>query len=338
MKRQRWACTRYPSAVLALVLVLFLGSCSQSSRGKSAQPTATFKRISNMLRPHSAHQAFLLANGKVLIFDSVFIRASKVAHGEGEMYDPEMRRFEEIPDITIEKSAKRGLTFGGLSIADSSVAGSYLFSLIGAKALGERSFYRGVLLPDQRVLITGGAFPEPGRRGAFLDTDDISIYDPRNGSLTTVGHLKQARNSHTASLLPNGDVLVCGGQHYGYLKSVELISTKTFKVTRLPDMHFPHTMHCAVVLRSGDVLVLGGKNDFADRSGNTSIAKAELYLTKKRTFVPVGEMAERRCVQACTLLPNGDVLITGGSNSPDTYEEFVPLQSAEICTVRYPNH
>ena len=55
------------------------------------------------------------------------------------------------------------------------------------------------------------------------------MYDPASGTWTATGSLNTARYCHTATLLPNGKVLVAGGYdgNSGYLTSAELYDPAT---------------------------------------------------------------------------------------------------------------
>src|SRR5439155_15776130 len=72
------------------------------------------------------------------------------------------------------------------------------------------------------VLISGG-FNESTRYLASAE-----LYDPANGIWTATGSLGDRRWFHTATLLPNGNVLVAGGSNSGgYLVSAELYDPGT---------------------------------------------------------------------------------------------------------------
>src|SRR5207244_3104903 len=77
-----------------------------------------------------------------------------------------------------------------------------------------RFYHTATLLPNGKVLITGGVV---SFNNALASAE---LYDPVSGTWTATGSLTTARYVHTATLLPNGKVLVAGG--YPYLTSAEL--------------------------------------------------------------------------------------------------------------------
>jgi hypothetical protein len=83
------------------------------------------------------------------------------------------------------------------------------FSSSGAMALG-RERHTATLLVDGRVLVVGGM----GERAAdFSDTAvlEAEIWDPATGSFSSAGQDAAGRALHTATLLPDGRVLLTGG-------------------------------------------------------------------------------------------------------------------------------
>src|SRR5260370_702288 len=63
------------------------------------------------------------------------------------------------------------------------------------------------LLQNGKVLFAGGTDDDDGGPG-FVSTE---VYDPSIGSWSVTGSLNTARFRHTATVLPNGHVLVAGG-------------------------------------------------------------------------------------------------------------------------------
>ncbi len=120
--------------------------------------------------------------------------------------------------------------------------------------------------------------------------------------------LNSARNSHTATLLNNGQVLLAGGTYGGPLASAELYNPATGTFTETGSMNTPREDHTATLLNNGMVLIAGGLS-------TNPLASAELYNPATGAFTYTGNMVDPRYSHTATLLNNGMVLIAGGSNN-----------------------
>lgn len=79
-----------------------------------------------------------------------------------------------------------------------------------------RYHHTATLLPDGKVLVAGG-FIQGTNGGSYRQTSFSSaeLYDPVAKTWTTTGSMPGGKDSHTASRLPNGKVLVVGGENNG---------------------------------------------------------------------------------------------------------------------------
>ncbi len=131
-----------------------------------------------------------------------------------------------------------------------------------------------------------------------------------SGTWMTTGSLSVARFSHTATLLPNGKVLVAGGaSSTGNMTLAELYDPNSGTWTPTGSMTVGRAGHTATLLPNGKVLVAGGL------VGPTILQSAELYDPSSGTWTPTGSMSVARFSHTATLLPNGKVLVAGGAGS-----------------------
>jgi Galactose oxidase, central domain/Kelch motif len=134
------------------------------------------------------------------------------------------------------------------------------------------------------------------------------------------GSLKTARFHHTATLLPDGRVLVAGGEdRTDALASAELYDLAAGTWSDTASLSTARDSHTATLLPNGMVLVAGGKET------DISLASAELYDPATGTWSTTGSLDTGRIWHTATLLLNGKVLVAGGSDA-----HFVQLVSAEL--------
>jgi N-acetylneuraminic acid mutarotase len=153
--------------------------------------------------------------------------------------------------------------------------------------------------------------PATGFPASILDSPDVYY-----GFWSQASAMLSSRYDHTATLLPNGKVLVVGGYGGGgMLASAEIYSPDTDSWASAADMSVARYKHAATLLKNGKVLVTGGYN-------GAYLASAEIYDPENDVWISVGSMSVTRSAHTATLLPNGNVLVAGGF-SPAS-EEYDP--------------
>jgi len=195
--------------------------------------------------------------------------------------------------------------------------------------------FTATLLPSGRVLVVGGLdAPAPSNSLASAE-----VYDPTTNAWSPAAPMSAGRARHTAIGLPDGRVLVVGGQSFtlrgGGIFESQPASAEIFDPTK---NHWSATAPMSVyrfgqtttLLGDGRVLVTGGTDGF------TTFRSTEIYDPKQDRWSAAASMTTGRDGHTATLLPNGDVLVIGGletdalSSPPLT----IPLSSAEVYDPR----
>ena len=261
-----------------------------------------------------------VSSGTVYLFGGVPNTVNIIA--QSEQFDSLTQKFSSIPEM----SDSRGFIHEAPYLDPSVVTGSE----------------------------TGNVFISGGQDSAGNILSTTELYDPSSNSFSNGPSLITARAEHTATLFTSGPlvgqvVLIGGLQLEGdtriALNGQELYDPATNSTSSTGSMNDARGQHTATLLNNGLVLVTGGYDDNFDSNGfNEATATAELYDPSTQSFSCVTSgassstttsacpdvMSSTRWNHRATLLPDGTVLVTGGTpvdsgsragtNSADLYD------------------
>jgi N-acetylneuraminic acid mutarotase len=169
------------------------------------------------------------------------------------------------------------------------------------------------VLGDGRVLVAGGTGSVDTGQGvrSAVSLDSAEIYNPDTDTFSDAASMSVPRAMHTASLLPDGKVLVAGGYDAtSELSSAELYDPAADTWTATGPLGTARDSATATVLPNDDVLVAGG-----DGGTGAALASAELYRPDTGTWHSAASMTGARQSAAAALLKDGTVLVTGGEDA-----------------------
>ena len=211
----------------------------------------------------------------------------------------------------------------------------------------QRSSHAATLLADGRVLVTGGSTVSTAAAKGYVNNVSAEIYDPVANTWTPTAPMTTARSHHTATLLPDGTVLVVGGENDVYLPTAtaELYDpvANTWSAPRALPL-VARSQHTATLLPSGLVLIAGGfdivsgaltpantaelydpvlhtsTTTTTDGNGNTTTVTT---ITGGLDFTATTPMTFARYGQSATRLADGRVVMVGGQTT--TTEIYDPV-------------
>jgi hypothetical protein len=198
------------------------------------------------------------------------------------------------------------------------------------KAMGRgRAGHTATVLADGRVLVTGGAELTEGKDGPIFVASSSELWDPRRDTWSASGALAAPRDQHTATLLTDGCVLVAGGQHQDLRSAVpdaELFEARTAKFGRAGALATPRILHAAVPLARGRAAVVGGTSIATKSAAAKKLASIEIWDPATKSWSPGPSLTRARASMTATALPDGKILVVGGSD-----ERHQHIASAELC-------
>ncbi|MGD8895411.1 MAG: kelch repeat-containing protein, partial [Acidobacteriota bacterium] len=220
-----------------------------------------------------------------------------------------------------------------------------------------RAEHSATLLPSGQVVVAGGYVIPPL---PVTPLDSVELWDPGDPgppfvppSWTLLPNMSTVRYRHSATMLPDGRVLVAGGfDDTGALAGAELLDVDNPVRTPGGNMVEVRREHTLTLLKDGRLLAVGGVGSNTAEVGDPVGANwnltansmstvryrhtatllndgrvlvagtvvgasdtAELFEPGSNQWVPTGSMAGNRYEHTATLLPCGEVLVVGGESS-----------------------
>jgi uncharacterized protein YjbI with pentapeptide repeats len=281
--------------------------------------SGTFSSAGNMITSRAVHTATLLTNGLVLLAGGT---SSVPVTPNAELYSPASMAPAGLISIAITPNpvavqlatTQQFVATGTFSSGPTQTLASVIWSSSSSSdaTITSDASDKGVALFTTTNSVTLSATAGSVSQALGLTAGGRSFSGPV--SMTTL------RRLHTATLLPNGKVLVAGGADGSATATAtaELYDPATGMFSPTGSMNTPRYFHTATLLRNGMVLVTGGV------SGGVYLNSAEIYNPATGVFTALTPtMNAQRSQHTATLLNDGRVLIAGGGNP-------AALSSAEL--------
>lgn len=185
-----------------------------------------------------------------------------------------------------------------------------------------RQGHTATRLPTGEVLILGGEQTVSGEKLLLRNTE---VYDPRTGKWSPAQDLPESRSNHTATLLDDGRIIICGGQSVVNSRPVSLntcifydSSARRF-IEGGVTMALGRQQHTATLLADGRVVIAGGQStgEYTDAT--------EIYDPQANTerLSPGPLMIEQRAQHTATLADDGKTIIFAGGRDRDAAQSAV---------------
>jgi N-acetylneuraminic acid mutarotase len=272
-----------------------------------------WKRVAPMAEPRSFAASVLLRDGRALVVGGFGPNLGRLR--DAEVYDPLANRWSDAGDfgskrqVLVTALLPDGRVFLG---GDLNLTAVELYDPLGntwtrdGNMPMQQANAATVTLRDGRVVFIGGC-------GGDCPMATVQAYVPSTSTWSRLANMSAPRSEASATVLADGRVLVMGGRSEAGglpLATAEVYDPATNGWTAAAPMATPRQIPITILLPTGRVLLVGG-------NGGSSLplqplATAELYDPASNSWSEAGTMSIARSGEAATLLPDGQVLVTGG--------------------------
>lgn len=164
-------------------------------------------------------------------------------------------------------------------------------------------------LPDGQIFVAGGW--DDGEASASAE-----IFDPHTGRSQSADSMTTTRGDIGMIALGDGRILVAGGfDGRKQLSGAEIFDPETGQFTAVGRLNEPRSGMEMVLLNDGRVLLIGGYGGNAGE--RRPLASSEIFDPATGRFALTGPLVEARFKHAALRLPDGRVLVIGGSDERD---------------------
>ncbi len=306
----------------------FGGAPTLTSAELYSPATGTWTPTGSMTTQRVFQTATLLTNGQVLVAGG--------GTNTAELYNPATGSWTLTGSMKTSRSWATAtllpsglvLVAGGQASDGSALSSAELYNpgtgswaRTGSMTTGRKQA-TATLLTNGQVMAAGGG------------TYTAELYNPATGKWTQTGSMDVGRMDGNATLLPDGDVLETSGISAGgpfaelYHPATGLWTDAIGGLTVCTSVQDCRFYSSETLVPTGNVLVAGGMAGLASNPATT--VSAMLYNPATNAWTATGSMNQDRGQQTATLLPSGQVLVTGGITFHS--HRATQLASAELYT------
>jgi hypothetical protein len=320
--------------------VLVVGGSGDNSAELFDPITGAWSYTGSLTTARASFTATLLLDGRVLVAGGYSPVPPYSSIDTAELYDPDTGSWTLTGSLNVGRTEHTAslLRDGTVLVAggwdENELASAELFDPATGtwKQIGSlgnaRYGHTATLLQDGRLLVAGGS---AGEDVLSYSVANAELYDPASNawSAAAPGYYWYLSVLQTATLLPDGKVLVAGGDDG--IPAAELFDPLVGSWNATGSLAIARYGHSATLLPTGGVLVAGGARQEGrpPRIAYDNLDSAEIYDATAGAWSGAANLGNPRSFHTATLLQDGRVLVAGGNVTVPPYAD-IALNSAEL--------